>query len=34
MAMVEDVIRQVDGFVAGAPQFDDITCLALRYRGR
>lgn len=32
--LVEGVLRQVDEFVAGAPQFDDITCLALRYRGR
>ena len=25
---------RVDGFVQGAPQFDDITMLALEYRGK
>jgi serine phosphatase RsbU (regulator of sigma subunit) len=31
--LVEGILRQVDDFVAEAPQFDDITCLALCYRG-
>jgi serine phosphatase RsbU (regulator of sigma subunit) len=31
--LVEGVVRRVDAFVADAPQFDDITCLALCYRG-
>jgi sigma-B regulation protein RsbU (phosphoserine phosphatase) len=29
---VHHVIRAVDGFAAGAPQSDDITCVALLYR--
>jgi len=28
------VRQEVDGFADGAPQFDDITMLALRYRGQ
>lgn len=31
--LVEGILRQVDDFVAEAPQFDDITCLAVLYRG-
>jgi serine phosphatase RsbU (regulator of sigma subunit) len=31
---VEEVIRAVDDFAGGAPQFDDITALALRWRPR
>ncbi|HXP31982.1 MAG TPA: SpoIIE family protein phosphatase [Stellaceae bacterium] len=30
--MVRDIIGRVDEFVAGAPQFDDMTCLVLDYR--
>jgi serine phosphatase RsbU (regulator of sigma subunit) len=29
--MVEDLVQRVDAFAAGAPQADDITCLALIY---
>ncbi len=29
--MVPKVVEKVEAFVAGAPQFDDMTCLALRY---
>ena len=29
--MVEDVVQHVDAFASGAPQADDITCLALIY---
>jgi sigma-B regulation protein RsbU (phosphoserine phosphatase) len=29
--MVEDIVQRVDAFAAGAPQADDITCLALIY---
>jgi serine phosphatase RsbU (regulator of sigma subunit) len=32
-AMVEGLVGRVNRFVAGAPQEDDITLLALRYRG-
>jgi len=32
-ALVEAVLADVQGFAAGAPQSDDITMLALRYRG-
>ena len=31
--LVEVLLRQVDQFVAEAPQFDDIACLAVRYHG-
>jgi sigma-B regulation protein RsbU (phosphoserine phosphatase) len=30
----EEVKRDVDAFVGEAPQFDDITMLALRYFGK
>ncbi len=29
--MVEEIVQRVDAFAAGAPQADDITCLALIY---
>jgi serine phosphatase RsbU (regulator of sigma subunit) len=29
--MVEDMVQRVDTFASGAPQADDITCLALIY---
>jgi phosphoserine phosphatase RsbU/P len=29
--MVDGIVRRVDAFAAGAPQADDITCLALLY---
>jgi sigma-B regulation protein RsbU (phosphoserine phosphatase) len=29
--MVEDMVQRVDAFASGAPQADDITCLALIY---
>ncbi len=32
-ALLPHVRAQLDAFVQGAPQFDDITMLALRYRG-
>ena len=32
-ALVEHISAQINAFVHGAPQFDDITMLALRYRG-
>jgi CRP-like cAMP-binding protein len=32
-ALIEDTIAVLDRFVGDAPQFDDITLLALRYRG-
>ena len=31
--LLPHVRRELDGFVQGAPQFDDITMLGLRYRG-
>jgi sigma-B regulation protein RsbU (phosphoserine phosphatase) len=31
--MIENLVARVNSFVAGAPQEDDITVLALRYRG-
>jgi sigma-B regulation protein RsbU (phosphoserine phosphatase) len=31
--IVRSILRHVDDFVADAPQFDDIACLALCYRG-
>ena len=33
-AILPRLRRSIDDFVKGAPQFDDITLLALRYRGR
>jgi sigma-B regulation protein RsbU (phosphoserine phosphatase) len=32
--MVQEVVRDVQSFAGRAPQWDDITALALRYRGR
>jgi sigma-B regulation protein RsbU (phosphoserine phosphatase) len=32
-ALIEDTIAAIDRFVGDAPQSDDITLLALRYRG-
>jgi serine phosphatase RsbU (regulator of sigma subunit) len=31
LAMVDGIVERVDAFAAGAPQADDITCLALVY---
>jgi sigma-B regulation protein RsbU (phosphoserine phosphatase) len=31
LAMVDGIVERVDAFAAGAPQADDITCLALTY---
>jgi serine phosphatase RsbU (regulator of sigma subunit) len=31
--MVREVIRHVQDFAGNAPQSDDITALAIRYRG-
>ena len=30
---VTDIVSAVDGFTGEAPQFDDITCVVLRYKG-
>jgi sigma-B regulation protein RsbU (phosphoserine phosphatase) len=30
--LVDGIMRRLDDYAAGAPQFDDITCLALLYR--
>ena len=32
--LLEYVREAIDGFVGGAPQFDDITMLAFRYNGK
>ena len=32
-ALLRTVRREVDDFVGSAPQFDDLTMLALKYRG-
>lgn len=31
---VEEIVSKVETFVAGAPQFDDITCVVMQYNGR
>ena len=33
LALNETIANAVDAFAAGVPQFDDLTLLALRYRG-
>ena len=32
--LLPEIRKRIDAFVQDAPQFDDITMLALRYKGR